>query len=81
LTLAAKLVERGEIQSYLAYARRLPRGAGYVIVVRRLPAKLPGESATRRLNRAIEMLVRECPGQYLWAYNRYKKPRGAKPLP
>jgi Kdo2-lipid IVA lauroyltransferase/acyltransferase len=25
--------------------------------------------------------VRECPGQYLWAYNRYKTPRGAKPPP
>jgi len=81
MTLAAKLIDRGEIESYLAYARRLPRGAGYVIVVRRVPEKLPGESATRRLNRAIEALVRECPGQYLWGYNRYKRPRGAKPLP
>ena len=81
MTLAAKLIDRGEIQAYLAYARRLPRGAGYVIVVRRVPEKLPGESPTRRLNRAIEALVRECPGQYLWGYNRYKRPRGAKPLP
>ena len=46
-----------------------------------MPQKRAGESATRRLNRAIEDLVRECPGQYLWAYNRYKTPRGAKPLP
>jgi KDO2-lipid IV(A) lauroyltransferase len=81
MTLAAKLIDRGEILSYLAYARRLPRGAGYVIVVRRVPEKLPGESATRRLNRAIEALVRECPGQYLWGYNRYKRPRGAPERP
>jgi KDO2-lipid IV(A) lauroyltransferase len=81
MTLAAKLAEREGILAYLAYARRLPRGRGFEIVVRRLPEKLAGESATRRLNRAIEGLVRECPGQYLWAYNRYKTPRGAKPLP
>jgi KDO2-lipid IV(A) lauroyltransferase len=80
MTLAAKLAEREGILTYLAYARRLPRGRGFEIVVRRLPEKLAGESATRRLNRAIEGLVRECPGQYLWAYNRYKTPRGAKPL-
>src|SRR5436309_716504 len=29
----------------------------------------------------IEALVRECPEQYLWGYNRYKTPEGAKPLP
>ena len=81
MTLAAKLAERDGIQTFLAYARRLPRGRGFEIVVRRLPQKREGESATRRLNRAIEDLVRECPGQYLWAYNRYKTPRGAKPPP
>jgi KDO2-lipid IV(A) lauroyltransferase len=27
------------------------------------------------------MLVRECPGQYLWSYNRYKAPAGAPPPP
>jgi KDO2-lipid IV(A) lauroyltransferase len=81
MTLAAKLVERREFETFLAYARRLPRGEGYEIVLRRLPQRLAGESATRRLNRAIEALVRECPGQYLWGYNRYKTPSGAKPLP
>jgi KDO2-lipid IV(A) lauroyltransferase len=81
MTLAAKLAGRGEFDVYLLYARRLPRGRGYVIVVRRLPERLAGESPTRRLNRAIEALVRECPGQYLWGYNRYKAPSGAKPRP
>ena len=39
----------------------------------------PGERATRRLNRALEELVALCPEQYLWGYNRYKTPKGAKP--
>ena len=46
-------------------------------MARTLPAALPGESATRRVNRALESLVRECPEQYLWGYNRYKAPEGA----
>jgi Kdo2-lipid IVA lauroyltransferase/acyltransferase len=80
-TLAPKLARRPDVVCFLAYARRLPRGAGYAIVLRPLLEALPGESETRRLNRALEALVRECPGQYLWGYNRYKTPRGAKPKP
>ncbi len=79
MTLAARLAERAGVVCFLAYGRRLPRGRGYEIVLRPLPPKREGESATRRLNRALEELVRECPGQYLWSYNRYKAPRGAAP--
>jgi KDO2-lipid IV(A) lauroyltransferase len=81
MTLAAKIAARPNVACFLAYARRLPRGGGYDIVLRPLPAALPGERPTRRLNRALEALVRECPGQYLWSYNRYKTPKGAKPEP
>src|SRR5204863_9183059 len=60
MTLAAKLAERDNVACFLAFARRLPRGAGYSIHVRPLPAPLAGERATRRINRALEALVREC---------------------
>jgi KDO2-lipid IV(A) lauroyltransferase len=80
-TLAPKLAARGDVACFLAYARRLPRAAGYAIVIRPLPAPRAGESAARHLNRALEALVRECPEQYLWGYNRYKTPAGAKPKP
>jgi len=79
MTLAAKLAGRDNVACFLAFAKRLPRGAGYAIRVRPLVAARPGESATRRLNRALEQLVAECPEQYLWGYNRYKTPAGAKP--
>jgi KDO2-lipid IV(A) lauroyltransferase len=79
MTLAARLAERPGLACFLAFGRRLARGRGYAIAIRALPAKLEGESATRRLNRALETLVRECPGQYLWSYNRYKIPRDAPP--
>jgi KDO2-lipid IV(A) lauroyltransferase len=81
MTLAARLAERPGVACFLAYGKRLPYGRGYEIAVRALPAKLEHESATRRLNRALEMLVRECPGQYLWSYNRYKAPKDAPPPP
>ena len=79
MTLAAKLAEREGVRCFLVFGRRLPCGRGYEMQVRPLPEKLEGETATRRLNRALEDLVRECPGQYLWSYNRYKVPRGARP--
>jgi len=80
-TLAPRLAARAGVACFLVYARRLPRGAGYSMVLKSLPPPLPGETAVRHLNRALEDLVRECPGQYLWGYNRYKTPRGAKPKP
>jgi KDO2-lipid IV(A) lauroyltransferase len=33
------------------------------------------------MNRGLESLIRECPGQYLWGYNRYKVPAGAERPP
>jgi KDO2-lipid IV(A) lauroyltransferase len=79
MTLAAKLAERQGVQCHLVFARRLPRGRGYAIVARKLPAAQPNERPARRVNRALEALVRECPEQYLWSYNRYKVPKGARP--
>jgi KDO2-lipid IV(A) lauroyltransferase len=80
-TLAPKLARRDDVACFLAYAKRLPRGAGYAITIRPYPRGVAGETPTRLLNRALEELVRECPEQYLWGYNRYKTPRGAKPKP
>ncbi|HVP09060.1 MAG TPA: lysophospholipid acyltransferase family protein [Burkholderiales bacterium] len=81
MTLAAKLAARPGRVCLLAFGERLPGGAGYVLHLRPLPEREPGESETRRMNRALEALIRECPGQYLWGYNRYKRPRGAGPAP
>jgi KDO2-lipid IV(A) lauroyltransferase len=77
MTLALKLARRSGAACLLAWGERLPRGEGYVIHVRPMPSAGPGEGDARHLNRAIESLVRECPGQYLWGYNRYKQPRSA----
>ena len=81
MTLAPRLAGRNDAVCLIAFARRLPWGRGYALSIRALAATLPGESQTRRLNRALEELIRECPGQYLWGYNRYKAPAGAGKSP
>ncbi len=79
MTLASKLAARPDVVPLLVYGERLARGRGYIVHVRPFPPALPNESELRRLNRALEALIAERPEQYLWGYNRYKVPRGAKP--
>jgi len=61
-------------------AERLPRGRGFRIFIEPLREKLT-DSAERNaaaINRAIEAMVMRFPAQYLWGYNRYKRPAGAR---
>ena len=77
MTLAGRLAEASGAQVILAYAERLPRGQGYHLHLSAMAARLAGESPARALNRALEGLIRSCPAQYGWGYNRYKVPAGA----
>lgn len=81
MTLAPRLAAKEGITCLIAFARRLPGGRGYALSLRKLGEALPGETDARRLNRCLEAVIRECPGQYLWGYNRYKTPAGASPAP
>ena len=78
MTLAARLAETGATV-LMAYAERLHYGAGYHLKLFPLHHALEGDLAARaaQLNRELETLVRLCPQQYLWGYNRYKVPAGA----
>jgi KDO2-lipid IV(A) lauroyltransferase len=80
MTLAARLAEGGATV-LLAYAERLPYGAGYHLKLRPLTAALLGtlEERVGQINQELEQLILECPEQYLWGYNRYKVPAGAMP--
>lgn len=82
MTLAARLAETGATV-LMAYAERLHYGAGYHLKLFPLSAALEGDLTARAagLNRELELLVRRCPEQYLWGYNRYKTPAGAEPPP
>lgn len=82
MTLAARLTETGATTIF-AWAERLPGGRGYHLHLRGAGAELAGDTIARarQINGEIEALVRECPTQYLWGYNRYKRPAGAEPPP
>jgi KDO2-lipid IV(A) lauroyltransferase len=34
------------------------------------------QAAAAEVNAQMEALIRECPSQYLWGYERYKAPKG-----
>ena len=78
MTLAARLAETGATV-LLAYAERLHYGAGYHLKLFPLSKPLAGELPERvaAINAELETLIRQCPEQYLWGYNRYKVPAGA----
>lgn len=84
MTLAARLVQQTEAQVLFVWCERRPRGAGFDFHVRAMHEAMPplGDDPTGALgagavNREIEALIRECPPQYLWGYNRHKQPRAA----
>ncbi|EHR69505.1 Lauroyl/myristoyl acyltransferase [Burkholderiales bacterium JOSHI_001] len=88
MTLAARLAQQTGAVLAVVWCERLPRGAGFVFHERPLGVSLPslkdaGEAfdlqAASAINQAMEGLIREAPGQYLWGYNRYKPPRAAAP--
>ena len=83
MTLVGRLQEATGAAIVFCYAERLARGAGYRLHLAPLEEALPADRhlAARRVNEMVERLVRECPTQYLWAYNRYKRPAGAPPAP
>ena len=77
MTLAARLTESGAAV-IVVWAERLPAGAGYHFHLQAPTEPLHGstEQRAQQINRELELLIRQCPQQYLWAYNRYKRPRG-----
>ena len=82
MTLAARLSESGA-PLVMVWAERLSGGAGYRLHLQRPTQEIHGsvDERAQQINRQIEAMIRQCPSQYLWAYNRYKRPRGAEAPP
>ncbi len=82
MTLAARLSETGATV-LMAWGERLPGGKGYRLHFHPPTAPLEGDTQARaqQINHEIETLIRQCPTQYLWGYNRYKRPSGAEAPP
>jgi KDO2-lipid IV(A) lauroyltransferase len=83
MTLPARLQQASGAAIVFCYAERLPRGEGFDLHFMPLDHALPEDRrlAAREVNAMIEKMIRACPAQYLWCYNRYKRPAGAPPPP
>ena len=75
MTLVRRLQKQTRAAVIFAFAERLPSGRGYLLHFERYRGDDLDE---RELNRCVEKLIRSCPTQYLWSYNRYKVPAGAE---
>ena len=82
MTLLPRLAASANAAVLFFFAERLPRGAGYRIHIEAMPEPFSSDRtiAARQTNSMVEKLVNMAPAQYLWGYNRYKRPAGA-PLP
>lgn len=76
-TLPKKLQRATHAVMIAAFAERLGRGKGFRLHLQPVSTECFDET---ELNRLVERLVRRCPSQYLWSYNRYKIPRQAHPI-
>jgi Kdo2-lipid IVA lauroyltransferase/acyltransferase len=87
MTLASRLALQTGAVVLPIICERLPRATGWRMRVFEMPEPLPaaadfgGDDVAHQtecaavMNRVMEFLIRECPAQYLWGYNRYKPPR------
>ncbi|MBN9429414.1 MAG: lysophospholipid acyltransferase family protein [Burkholderiales bacterium] len=72
MTLPQRLAQQPGVHTVLVACERLPSARGW-----RLHAEPMPEAATpQAVNARMESLIRRCPAQYLWGYNRYKQPAG-----
>lgn len=78
MTLAARLAQQTGAAVVLVRCERLALGRGFAAYFEPLSQALSADmgDALLQINQAMEHLIRQCPGQYLWGYGRYKQPRG-----
>jgi len=83
MTLVGRLQEASGAALVFCFAERLRDGEGFVLHCDALDEPLPTDrhESAQRVNDLVEKLVRMCPSQYLWGYNRFKRPAGAPPPP
>ncbi len=84
MTLLPRLAGKPNVTVLMTYVERLPGGQGYHIHIMPAPGCMADKdpvTAATCLNDAVEKCVRALPGQYLWAYRRFRnRPDGEKNL-
>jgi KDO2-lipid IV(A) lauroyltransferase len=77
-TLVASLQRKTGAATFCIAAERLSWGRGYHLHVLPMHVPLPEDklAAATLINRTVEAVVRRFPAQYMWSYNRHKRPGG-----
>ncbi len=80
ITLVQRMQAVRQTPIFTVGLERLDRARGYHFHVVPMAAPLSEDptTAAAAMNAALEDMIRRMPAQYLWGYNRYKKPRSAK---
>jgi KDO2-lipid IV(A) lauroyltransferase len=78
-TLVASLQHKTGAAAFFIAAERLSWGRGFHLHALPVDDPLPADktAAAVRINQGVEDVVRRFPAQYMWSYNRYKRPAGA----
>ena len=81
-TLTASLQRKTGAAAFFVVAERLSWGRGYHLHVYPVAEGFPEDKAAAAvlINQGVEAVVRQFPAQYLWSYNRHKRP-GSAPDP
>lgn len=78
-----KLARQANVAILFVGAERLGLGKGWLIKSRLMTEAFPDylEDACTEMNQYFEEMILSKPHQYMWSYNRYKKPAGAEMAP
>nr|WP_282452006.1 lysophospholipid acyltransferase family protein [Marinobacter koreensis] len=84
MTLASKLILKTGAKPLITYAKRLPDGQGFKIVIREAEAGMSSSDLTlslAALNQSVEKCIADIPTQYQWEYKRFRRTApGEKPI-
>jgi KDO2-lipid IV(A) lauroyltransferase len=70
MTLVSKLAASSEATILIGFGHRLSKGQGYEVYIE----PLGQDHSPQGINDRLETLIRKYPAQYLWNYQRFKKP-------
>ena len=70
MTLVSKLAESSKATVLIGFGHRLLKGGGYEVFIE----PLGSDHSPQGINDQLELLIRKYPTQYLWNYQRFKKP-------
>ncbi len=80
MTLVSRILNKSDAPAIFTFAKRLAKGEGYEIFIYPAPVEVGGDNeaaAVACMNNMLEKIIRECPEQYQWSYQRFKtRPAG-----